>query len=101
MNFLPVRKFPESPPAPLMSVSSSVVKSNSRGGCESPGASATANAVATPMPSSAPSVVSLACSQSPSRTKTIGSVVKSWGDEGFFWHTMSVCACKTTIARFS
>mmetsp|Transcript_9873 Transcript_9873/g.24662 ORF Transcript_9873/g.24662 Transcript_9873/m.24662 type:complete len:225 (-) Transcript_9873:142-816(-) len=63
------------PKAPVSPVSSSTVNSASMGGSRVVlGASSSASAVATPIPLSAPRVVPSALSQSPSRTRRMGSL---------------------------
>ena len=65
------------PNAPVNPVSSSIVKRHSIGPCSILFDARIANCAATPMPSSAPNVVSLAVTQSPSITDSIGSLLKS------------------------
>ena len=87
--------------APTMDVSSSAVMSALIGPCTSVLSSMTAIMAATPIPLSAPRVVSVAYSQSPSIRVTIGSFTKSWFEAGVFCGTMSICACRITPLRFS
>ena len=87
--------------APVSPVSSSTVKIHSIGPCCTVGSAMTARAAATPIPSSAPSVVPSAWSQSPFIIASIGSFSKSWTLSLFFSHTMSVCACKMIVLRSS
>ncbi len=63
--------------APVSPLSSSMVKSSSRGPCATSSASISASMAATPIPLSAPSVVPCAVSHSPSRSGRIGSFEKS------------------------
>ena len=87
--------------APYMPVSSSAVIKPSIGPCCKSFDSITAMIVATPSPSSLPSVVWLARTQSPSMMVSIGSVSKLCLLSGAFWGTMSMCACIITPLRFS
>mmetsp|Transcript_108281 Transcript_108281/g.334396 ORF Transcript_108281/g.334396 Transcript_108281/m.334396 type:complete len:310 (-) Transcript_108281:327-1256(-) len=81
---------PSSPNAPVRPVSSSTVKSASIGGSLASGPiSRTASAAATPTPLSAPSVVPVAFSHSPSTLSRMGSVAKSCAVPAFFSQTMS------------
>ena len=92
---------PGSALAPNMPVSSSAVMSASTGPCFISLDSITAMMAATPSPSSAPSVVPLAFTHSPSIQGSMGSVSKLWVDSGVFCGTMSMCACRMTPLRFS
>ena len=56
---------------------------------------------ATPMPSSDPNVVPLAFTHSPSTYVSMGSFSKSCVLSEVFCGTMSMCACNTTVLRFS
>jgi len=80
--------------APVRPVSSSMVKSSSRGPCLMLASSMMARLVATAMPLSAPSVVPLAISVLPRRTRSIGSFEKSCFLSAFFSQTMSRWPCK-------
>ena len=82
---------------PYMQVSSSAVMSASSGPCTSSLLSITAMMAATPMPSSDPSVVSLAFSHSPSTHVSMGSVSKLWLLSSVFCGTMSMWACSTAV----
>ena len=86
---------------PPMPISSSQVKINSSGGWTISSLNATANAIASPIPLSAPSVVSLAQTQSSLMTGLIGSVMKSWLVVSPFCATMSKCAWIATAGRFA
>ena len=79
--------------APVSPVSSSTVKRHSSGGMvmESSDESRSASAAATPIPLSAPSVVSVAFNQPPLVRKRMGSTAKSCVDDGVFCVTMSRC----------
>lgn len=87
--------------APTMEVSSSAVMSAFRGSCLRVLSSMIAIMAATPIPSSAPRVVLLAYTQSPSMCVSIGSVSKLCADAGDFCGTMSMCACRMIPLRFS
>lgn len=87
--------------APVSPVSSSTVNRHSTGPCSILSSARMASSVATPIPLSAPSVVPLAFSHSPSISVSIGSVRKSCFTSLFFSHTMSTCDCSTTVFRFS
>ena len=89
------------PVAPVSAVSSSMVNSSSSGPCTTDGSSAEAMAAATPMPLSAPSVVFLEVTHSPSMTAGIGSLSKSKVKSLFFSATMSRWPCRMTIGAFS
>ena len=81
--------------APVIPVSSSIVNSASRAGCSISLLSKIAIILATPKPLSAPSVVPLAFTQSPSTYILIPLVSKSKSVSLFFWCTISRCACST------
>ena len=88
--------------APLISSSSQVVSITSTGGCFKFLSSSTAIAIATPIPSSPPSVVLFPVDKiSPSNTSFIGSFLKSCSTSGLFSHTISICACITIGFCFS
>ena len=87
--------------APYIPVSSSAVMRASTGPCCMSLASMTAMMAATPMPLSAPSVVFLAFTQSPSIHVSIGSVSKLCVLSGVFCGTMSMCACSMMPFLFS
>jgi hypothetical protein len=76
-------------PSPGPPTSSFTVISNSRRPCGSDASSASAIIAAIPMPSSAPSVVPAAVSQSPSRSSWILPSAGSFGLSGSRSHTMS------------
>ena len=70
-------------------------------GCEIVSLSSMAIIVATPNPLSAPKVVPLARTQSPSTYMAMPWVSKSNTVSLFFWCTISKCDCITTLVRFS
>ena len=89
------------PLAPSMPVSSVAVKSASMGPCSTSVEARMAMVAATPMPLSAPRVVPLAFTQSPSTMVSMGSFSKSWALSLFFCGTMSRWPCRITPLRFS
>ena len=89
------------PSAPVIPVSSSMVKSASIAGWAMSLLSKILIMAATPSPLSAPKVVPLAFTQSPSTYISIPCVSKSKSTSLFFWQTMSRWDCKTTVWRFS
>ena len=97
----PVRIPPLRFKAPVIPVSSSIVNKASIAGCLIVVDSKIAIIIATPNPLSAPSVVPLARTQSPSTYISIPWVSKSKSVSLFFWCTISKCPCKTIGLRFS
>ena len=87
--------------APYMPVSSSAVISPSTGPCFKLLSSITAMMAATPIPLSAPSVVFFARTHSLSIHVSMGSVSKLCLLSGDFCGTMSMCACRVMVFRFS
>ena len=87
--------------APIIDVSSSAVMRALSGPCFMFLSSMMAMIAATPIPSSAPRVVLLAYTQSPSMRVSIGSFMKSCVLVGVFCGTMSICACRIMPLRFS
>ena len=100
-RYLPVSMPSPRPKAPVRPVSSSTVKSASIAGCSRVLSSNTANAAAIPIPQSAPRVVPLALTHSPSMYVSIGSFSKSNSTLEFFSHTMSMCDWRITAGRSS
>ncbi len=76
--------------APVSPVSSSTVNKPSICPCFNVLSSSIARVVATPIPSSAPSVVPSAVRMSPLSLNLIGSLVKSWSTSLFFSQTISI-----------
>ena len=87
--------------APVRPVSSSTVHRISSGPWTASGSSATAMAVATPMPLSAPRVVPSALTQSPSTRTSMGSFTKSKSTSEFFSQTMSRWPWRITVGADS
>ncbi len=87
--------------APSRPCSSDTVKSSSSGPCTTSGSSAAAIAAATPMPLSAPSVVSGAITQPPSTTTRMRPARGSYALSGSRSQTMSRCAWRTTVGAAS
>ena len=87
--------------APVIPVSSSIVNNASMGGWSMSVEANTDMMAATPRPLSAPSVVPLALTQSPSTSIWMPCESKSNSVSAFFWCTMSKCDCKTTVFDFS
>ncbi len=86
--------------APVRPVSSSTVKSASRGPCTRSLSISAASEAAMPMPLSAPRVVPSARSHSPSMIVRMGWVLKS-KFLSLLSHTISICDCITTMGAFS
>ena len=89
------------PIAPVRPVSSSRVNTHSIGPCSMSVARRSASCIAQPIPSSAPSVVPSAHSQSPSIYVSIGSLRKSISFPSMLSHTMSICDCSMTTGLCS
>ena len=89
------------PSAPVSPVSSSRVKTHSIGPCSMSLLSRIASSMAQPIPSSAPNVVPLALSHSPSIYVWIASFLKSKSMSTSFSHTMSMWLCRITVFLFS
>ena len=85
--------------APYRPVSSSTVNRHSSSLFLTVSDFSMANAIAMPMPSSAPRVVPSAVSHSPSIFVFIGSFSQSWLTPSSFSQTMSMCACSAIGAR--
>ena len=100
MRIFPLKKPFSKPKAPSMPVSSEMVNRHSSLPMGSFPARR-ARQAATPMPSSAPRVVSLAIIQPSSTTYWMGWVLKSKFTPGFFSQTMSWWACRTSVGTFS
>ena len=100
-KYLDLSKPPGNSAAPVNPLSSSMVKTNSRGPWAMSSLSITASAAETPMPLSEPSVVPSAFSQSPSRTMWMGSVSKLCGVPSFFSHTISRWPCNSAMGALS
>ena len=100
-RIFPERTFFSSLLAPPIPSSSSTVRRASRGPWTSVLSSKAASIRATPIPSSAPRVVSSARTRLSRTTGFIGSFEKSCSIPSFFWQTISRCACKMTPGAFS
>ena len=96
IKVLPFSTPPSRANAPYIPVSSSTVKSASKGGCTTSLSARIAIAVATPIPLSAPRVVPLAVTHSPfsSTYASMGSFSKSNTLSEFFCGTISKCPCR-------
>ena len=92
---------PSSPFAPSSPTSSATVISSWSGPCGSEASSTSAIIAAIATPSSAPSVVPLAVSQSPSISSSIRPSAGSFGLSGWRSQTMSRCPCSTTVGADS
>ncbi len=89
------------PLAPISPCSSSTVRRTSIGPCTRSLSSNTAIPAAHAIPLSAPRVVPLARTQSPSTIVWIGSFKKSNSTSLFFSATISWCPCNTIVGAFS
>ena len=87
--------------APVSPVSSSTVNSPSIAPSLRSLSLRIARVIATPIPLSAPRVVPLAVSLSPSIVSGMGSFEKSCDTSLFFSHTMSMWLCRTIVGRSS
>ena len=101
MRYLPESIPSPSSKAPVRPVSSSTVKSASRGPCSTAGSISAASAAAMPMPQSAPSVVPSALTHPSSMRVRMASCSKSNSTSEFFSQTMSMCDWRMTAGRFS
>ena len=97
----PVSSDPSSAFAPSSPTSSATVMSSSSGPCASESSSTSAIIAAIATPSSAPSVVPSAFSQSPSRTSAIRPSAGSFGLDGSRSHTMSRCPWRMSVGACS
>ena len=101
MSISPVMNPAFMPIAPVSPVSSSRVKTHSIGPCSMSSLARIASSIATPIPSSAPSVVPFAPIHSPSTYVCMASLWKSKSTSTSFSHTISMWLCSINVLRFS